>query len=303
MRRNVAMFVSALPVIGLTLSGCGGAVNNDGRSDASAFTGADTKSSLDQAAAICEPLGMEARAELNAYLTTLKRTPTLSCQVDSDCSLVSSPSLDCVVPCGQMLWTTDVPAFTATTANLCDAYFRSGCAKQTPLCLGGYAICEQGGCSISDRPAPTDGGRSDQGQLDGSVEAAAPDRPEQGDAPAACTGPLKDRWGICPATFDGHPETFGCRFRASGVVRAAVIDGRQVIEWSNFPTTAQCVYASVNNGAALVGEINIADSLLFCDRTSYSQAFGSVPGCLPWSCDLADLCTPSSCTCPPDAGA
>jgi hypothetical protein len=136
----------------------------------------------------------------------------------------------------------------------------------------------------------------------GLIEAAAPDWPERRDAPAACTGPLEDRWGVCPATFDGHPETFGCRFGVSGFVRAAVIDGRQLIEWSSFPTMVQCVYASVNDGAALVGEINIADSLLFCDRTSYSQAFGSVPDRVAQSF-LGELCTLRSYTCPLDAGA
>jgi hypothetical protein len=128
----------------------------------------------------CHGLQDEARAQLDGYLTALKRTATLSCQVDSDCTLLSSPSLDCVVPCGQLLWTTDVPTLTAETANLCDDYFAAGCPKETPPCPGGYAICEQGGCMIGARRVPPDGGSDSQAvdvppALD--VNVATPDAP------------------------------------------------------------------------------------------------------------------------------
>ena len=246
----------------------------------------------------------------------------IACSSAADCTVVGGQPLQ--DPCnghstiGYCGSAANAAAYRASPASKLETDFAATCPNHIGYdCGPGYAACTDGMCTIAGFgccfgcnrdaaiPEPPDG------QLDGRVgadgsglsEAAAPDRPEQRDAPAACTGALEDRWGICPATFDGHPETFGCRFGVSGFVRAAVIDGRQVIEWSNFPTTVQCVYASVNDGAALAGEINIADTLLFCDRTSYSQAFGSVPDCLPWSCALADLCTPSSCTCPLDAGA
>jgi hypothetical protein len=163
--------------------------------------------------------------------------------------------------------------------------------------VGDFGFTDSGMCDVEAT------GDAWQGRCGSATQSCQLTAWKQPDAPAACTGPLEDRWGLCPATFDGHPETFGCESGAPGVVRAAVIDGRQVIEWSSFPTLVRCVYASVNNGAALVGEIDFADSLLFCDRTSYSQAFGSVPDCGAQSCDLADVCTPSSCTCSRDAGA
>jgi hypothetical protein len=146
-------------------------------------------------------------------------------------------------------------------------------------------------------------------------DAGAPDRPEAPrtsdsgsiDAPFACTGPLEDRYdGDCPATFDGHPETFRCPNHAD-IIAAAVIDGRQVIYWNRFPGMMECVYASANAGAALVGQVEIADSLVYCDRTSYWKLFGS----LPEACrsagrcsedDLSILCRGSSCTCPLDGG-
>jgi hypothetical protein len=145
-------------------------------------------------------------------------------------------------------------------------------------------------------------------------DAGAPDRSDAPrtsdsgsiDAPVACTGPLEERYyGGCPATFDGHPETFPCPNHVN-TLAAAVIDGRQVIYWESFPGMGECVYASANAGAALIGQVEIADSLVYCDRTSYRKLFGSLPNaCSEGWCPLeylSILCRGSSCTCPLDGG-
>ena len=171
-----------------------------------------------------------------------------------------------------------------------------------------------------DEPASDAANGSGGAGGSGPIDAGAPDRSEAPrtsdsgsiDAPSACTGPLEDRYyGDCPATFDGHLETFGCPHHAS-TLAAAVIDGRLVIYWANFPVMMECVYASANAGAALVGQVEIADSLVYCDRTSYWKLFGSLPdacsagpSCSAGPCPLEDLsilCDGSSCTCPPDGG-
>lgn len=166
MRRIVRMFVVGIGATGLPLLGCGGL-----DSTADGPVASDAKVAPD--AAVCDQLAAVARTQFESYLPS---AASLTCQVDSDCTLLSTQSLNCVAACGRLLRAADVPAVTAAAAGVCDQYFGAGCPAIYPPCPGGYGNCENGGCVIG----PRRGGQS--GATDAAVDAGAGEVPIDGGA-------------------------------------------------------------------------------------------------------------------------
>jgi hypothetical protein len=105
-------------------------------------SGSDTPYAPD--AAVCDQLAAAAQAQVESYLQSKS---SLACQVDSDCSLLYSKSLNCFFSCkGQPVATANITAVTDATSTACDEYFAMGCPAIFPSpCPAYHAICD--GCS------------------------------------------------------------------------------------------------------------------------------------------------------------
>jgi hypothetical protein len=126
------------------------------------------------AAAVCDQLAAAARAQVESYLQS---TSFLACQVDSDCSLLYSQSLNCFFSCkGQPVATADIAAVTDATSTACDEYFAMGCPAIFPSpCPPIYhAICERGMCA-------SDAGSGQSGSADAAVDAGIDSPVDAGD--------------------------------------------------------------------------------------------------------------------------
>ena len=112
-------------------------------------------------AAVCDELAAAARAKFESYLQS---TFSLACQVDSDCSLLGIPLLNCVAACGgPLVGTADISTVTTATAGACNQYFGAGCPAKYPPCPNIHALCDYGTCATA----------IGRGGLSGSADAAA----------------------------------------------------------------------------------------------------------------------------------
>jgi hypothetical protein len=133
----------AMGTLAVAGGGCG-----DGRADGGETS--DAKPTPD--AALCQQLASEARVQFDSYLQS---TSSRTCAVDSDCSVLPLPSVQCFAGCGVSVSTTAADAVTVASTGACDQYHAAGCREDILLCLAVRPVCEHGMCT-SGPPSPPD---------------------------------------------------------------------------------------------------------------------------------------------------
>ena len=172
--------------------------------------GPDTARSDVPDMAVCDQLAATARAQFQA---TQLSVSSLSCQIDSDCSLLGIRSLNCVAACGgPLVRTADIAVITTATANTCDPYFSAGCPEKYPPCPNFHAVCDRGTCALGTGPSGSPG-TVDAGVDAGAVDAAADRAP----ADSADTSQAKDSApDDTTSNIDGGMCTWPARFTPTG---------------------------------------------------------------------------------------
>ena len=246
--------------------------------------------------AVCDQLAAAARTQ---FQSTQLSVSSLSCLVDSDCSLLGIRSLNCVAACGgPLVRTADISTVTTATATTCDLYFSVGCPEKYPPCPYSRAVCDRGTCAMGT------GQSGLPGAVDAAVEAGTLDVP----ADSSVTSQAQDSalvdstanvdGGVCtwPARFTPTADTaaVGC---SASAISGAVDGGLFNCSSSEFALHCTGSLERLDSGCD-ARTMPAPDSALGCRQlpipTASNQSYYCCP-CGPGAAALSDAGIQMSC--------